>query len=392
MTLVLLALLMLALFALATMGKVGSELAATGVYETQARQIALLGLDTALGELQRRAEPDAIFTGMAGITGIPPGAGNPARNWCGVWDGAGQFQGWLASGPSGATVPNLAGVDSLAMLANGALGADGTDKEHVRVLRVPVTLTTRAGTPGQQGALAWWVGDEGVKLSAVVPDAEAPVPGQKHAVNELITALSPTDPDLARVETFSQLAYATSPVLTPGQLQANLHSLGRTHYGWSGSARQAGLLNVNTTSHRFWRGVGATYDRLRPGAPLGISLTTFANRLRDNLAAASGSGKAPGGPFQSVEAFLGSDLLAGALAGSSVTPADFGDALRPWLAVRSDTFRIRAYGEAVNPADSSRTEAMAWCEAMVQRTKDNPTAPAGRFVVVYFRWLGPDDI
>ena len=392
LTLVLLALLVLTVYALSALGKVGSEVAASSIYQTQARQNALLGLNTALGELQRYARDDGALTGMAGITGAPPGAGHPARHWCGVWDGNGQFQHWLASGAAGAAISPLTGSDSIALLANGALGADGTDKEHVRVLLVPVMLTTREGTSFRQGSLAWWVGDEGVKLSAVVPDAEAPVMGQKHAVDELIPALSPTAANLARIEAYAQLAYVPSSPLTPGQLQSNLHSLGRTHYAWSGSIRFAGLLNVNTTSRRFWRGVGATYNRLRPSDPITISLTTFANRLRDNLAVTTGPGKAVGGPFQTVDAFLGSALLANALAGSGVTPTEFGTAMRPWLTVHSDTFRIRAYGDALNPSDATRTEATAWCEAIVQRVKDDPAGTTGRFVITYFRWLGPDDI
>jgi hypothetical protein len=391
-TLVLLGLLVLALYALGASGRVGSGVAATGIFETQARQNALLALDAAVGELQRQAGADDALTGMAGLAGVPPGAGNPSRHWCGVWDASGQFRGWLAGGVNGATIPVLNGTDSIPLLANGALGADGTDKEHVRASLVPVVLVAADGASFPQGRFAWWVGDEGVKLSAVVPEAEAPVVGAKHAVDELIAALSPTDPDLAKVEAYAQLALVPSPALTPGQLQSNLHALGRTHHAWSGSTRLAGLLNVNTTSHRFWRGVGATYNRLRPSDPLTLSLSTFANRLRDNLAAATGSGKSAGGPFHSVDAFLNSDPLAGALAGSGVMPTEFGDAMRPWLTVRSDTFRVRAYGDALNPSDASRTEATAWCEAIVERVKDAPAAPTGRFVITYFRWLGPEDI
>jgi hypothetical protein len=65
----------------------------------------------------------------------------------------------------------------------------------------------------------------------------------------------------------------------------------------------------------------------------------------------------------------------------------------------------------VNPVDSSRTEARAWCEAVVQRVPgyvqpaaDNPeiapaalTSPENRrfgraYKVISFRWLAPSDI
>jgi hypothetical protein len=43
--------------------------------------------------------------------------------------------------------------------------------------------------------------------------------------------------------------------------------------------------------------------------------------------------------------------------------------LGPVLTVRSDTFLVRAYGDAVNPATGA-VESRAWCEAMVQRVPD----------------------
>lgn len=86
--------------------------------------------------------------------------------------------------------------------------------------------------------------------------------------------------------------------------------------------------------------------------------------------------------------------------------------LAPLLAVRSDTFTIRAAAEALNPAldvgDPDRVAARAWCEAVVQRLPEYVDAgedamawPAmaaenvqlgRRFRIVAFRWLGPDDI
>ena len=91
-----------------------------------------------------------------------------------------------------------------------------------------------------------------------------------------------------------------------------------------------------------------------------------------------------------------------------LTQADIMTALAPVLFPRSDTFVIRTYGEAVNPATGA-TEGRAWAEATVQRTPeyfdstdDATVAPADltainqtygrRFKVVSFRWLTRADL
>lgn len=90
-----------------------------------------------------------------------------------------------------------------------------------------------------------------------------------------------------------------------------------------------------------------------------------------------------------------------------VSQADLLTSISPFIATRSDTFRIRVYGDAVNPTDPSRVEARVYGEAVVQRVPDyyDDEQPATehelnavnavlgrRFIVVYFRWLGLGDI
>lgn len=390
-TLALLALIVLGLYAMSALSKVGSEVAASSAYQLQARQNAQLALATAMGELQRYAGDDDMITGMAGIIGVPAGAGQATRHWCGVWDGYGTFLRWLASGGNGAPLPNPTGADWIALVASGSLGADDKDKEHVRALAVPILVPDGNGGVFRSGSCAWWVGDEGVKLSAVVPDAEAPVAGGKHAIDELISALSPANPNLSRVVAYAQLSLAPSTPLTPGQLERNLHALGVTHYGLAGATRRAGRLNINSSSENYWKGVAATYNRLSGHATL--NPTAFASVLTDKFQAADpGAGKLAGGPYPSVDLFLNSAALTDALAASGGSLLTFGDVMRPWLAVRSDTFRLRAYGDARNRADETKVEAAAWCEAVVQRVKDDPAASSGRFIITYFRWLSPDDV
>ena len=90
-----------------------------------------------------------------------------------------------------------------------------------------------------------------------------------------------------------------------------------------------------------------------------------------------------------------------------LTQADVLQVIGPVISARSDTFRIRSYGEALD--GSGRVTAKAWCEAIMQRTpeftdpSDPPeTRPADlnpnnakfgrRFEVVSFRWLHSDEI
>jgi hypothetical protein len=144
---------------------------------------------------------------------------------------------------------------------------------------------------------------------------------------------------------------------------------------------------------------------------------------------------AAAGPYRSVEEFLapsalfgGRSLLEQAL-DEAVTPdgrhindpsavsefssqwltqGDLMGTLAPLLFSRSDTFLVRAYGDAVNPV-TGELEGRAWAEAWMQRMTDyvDPsqpaeTAPAAlnltnrtygrRFKVISFRWLASSDI
>ncbi len=96
-----------------------------------------------------------------------------------------------------------------------------------------------------------------------------------------------------------------------------------------------------------------------------------------------------------------------------ITQADILQAIGPLLTARSDTFRIRSYGEVKNPR-TGKIESRAWCEAIVQRVPDpmkanpsaddtiwperpaassNPANAAGRkFKILAFRWLTPEEV
>ena len=91
-----------------------------------------------------------------------------------------------------------------------------------------------------------------------------------------------------------------------------------------------------------------------------------------------------------------------------VKQADILTPIAPFISVRSDSFIIRAYGEAVD--SSNNVTARAWCEATIERGKDfvdpsdspetelaNLTKDANkefgrRFRIRSFRWLQPDEV
>jgi hypothetical protein len=88
-----------------------------------------------------------------------------------------------------------------------------------------------------------------------------------------------------------------------------------------------------------------------------------------------------------------------------LTQADVLQVIGPALAARSDTFRVRAYGDALD--DFGKIQARAWCECIVQRVPDpvraddtgiNPlnAGKAGdfgrQFRVVSFRWMKREEI
>ena len=152
-------------------------------------------------------------------------------------------------------------------------------------------------------------------------------------------------------------------------------------------------------------------------------LAAFANAIAASIRVK----QADSGPFRSVEEFLNpspplndQSVIEQAIADAGLnaaipefssqwlTQGDIMTALAPVLFPRSDTFVIRSYGEAVNPATGA-TEGRAWCEATVQRvpeyfdkTQPEETAPADlnplnqrygrRFKVISFRWLTRSDI
>jgi Tfp pilus assembly protein PilX len=149
-----------------------------------------------------------------------------------------------------------------------------------------------------------------------------------------------------------------------------------------------------------------------------------------DLEAAAGSGinaasrAAAGGtaPNYDPDGFNGTPVLGSGTMVTTGIPGDITQAdlllpLAPRLAARSDTFRIRGYGEA-RSKDGTQILAQATCEAVVQRLPEyldpvtdasnnepwDEASPSGttlnainqkfgrRFKLTHFRWLSPDEV
>ncbi|MBI3884567.1 MAG: hypothetical protein HY302_02385 [Opitutae bacterium] len=407
-TLALVALLVLALLALSILVRFSSQISATVTYQTQARQNALLGLSVALGDLQRLAGPNARATGMAGIAGETPAS--QFRQWCGVWDASGTFLGWLTSGALMLDTPSLGTLPVIQLVEAKSVGPKPlsltayADEEYVDAGKVPLSVPDASGNFLVVGNYAYWVGDEGCKVSSTVPSrfsftgaVTISAPSTPLNIARMTIAFQQFDSENAKkIVSFEQapnLAYAAGKNLTAANLHDSFHHVTLSHLSVpaAGAQLEGGKVNVNTTSVPVWRALFESYNNA-PGA----AKFSTAGRLTSAVnTVATGTGKPAKGPFTSIAAF-GTYLASVLPSAGPPTGVSVMGVLSPMLTVRSDTFRIRAYGDATNPASDPANptiESTAYCEAIVQRTPDPAPDGLGRkFVIVYFRWLGPDDV
>ena len=165
LTLALLALLVLAVWALSALVRTSAHVADGGARQVQARQHARLALALALGDLQAAAGDDARLTGMAGIAGVPPGLASTTRHWCGVWRADGSFVRWLTSGANANA--SLAGR-SVELVGAGSVGHATTfspNQEKEPVVAGLVPLPSASDPTAPRGDIAYIVLDEGVMFA-----------------------------------------------------------------------------------------------------------------------------------------------------------------------------------------------------------------------------------
>jgi hypothetical protein len=398
-TLSLLALLVLAVYALSVLVRVGGKVSVTTTYQLQARQNAALGLSMALAELQRLAGPDGAVTAQSSIKQTT----FPNQRLTGVW-----LSGTVVADPatwliSGNHYPSTLLIDpSTAIPAADATfvplveSAVTAAADKIRAKKIAIASPT-----GQIGNYAYWAGDEGCKASVYVPTSKgtlvpAGVVIRSNPVDSL-SNYSVNNALNANLVSYDQIR----SIASGSNLKANFHHLTATAYGFpaGGTELKAGIFNINTRSDRAWTAMIQAYNDLPipavekiPQDKISVVGTSIGAKISTRVVSGA---KVSRGPFTTVSAFRLSGIVAEALTDAGInspTGDQVLDQLESVLAVRSDTFRLRAFGESLNPATNA-TEATAYCEAIVQRTPELIDATLGRrFVIIYFRWLGPDDI
>ena len=154
--------------------------------EQEAQANARMALMNAIAELQAHMGPDQRISMTAdqrmplGSDGSISSAADGNRYWTGVYnawpateenrpDPSTAFRSWLVSGDpammSGEAAPDtaLSNTNSVELVAAGTVGMNN-EARHVRVPIVDVQPGSR-----QQGRMAWWVGDQGVKAALSTP-------------------------------------------------------------------------------------------------------------------------------------------------------------------------------------------------------------------------------
>jgi len=171
--LTLMAFVLLLLLTVQVLLRVEISSAAIQASRNHAQQNALLGLQIALGELQKHTGVDQVVTGRAELldtvtsTQIVDGIANPY--WTGVWKNDGTLLTWLVSGNNGDSPLNSL-ADSTTLNPNSPNVVALVGENTVQVTTGSATLRYAyapkqaiTGDATETGKYAYWIGDEGVK-------------------------------------------------------------------------------------------------------------------------------------------------------------------------------------------------------------------------------------
>lgn len=176
----LMAFILLLLLSMTTLVRVESRAAEVNSQQIEAEQNALLGLQQAIGELQKSMGPDQRISATADVL---PNTDSSRRKLTGVWvsepDNSsfaeGELLRWLVSDAAEDvahnTVPAPSTTNAIILVGVGSLAdtnQDGVpDDENEQISVTPTEI--ESGNPA--GSYAWWVGDEGVKARIDLTDA-----------------------------------------------------------------------------------------------------------------------------------------------------------------------------------------------------------------------------
>ena len=172
----LMAFVLLLLLSITALVQVETKSAEVAQERLRAEQNAYLGLQVAIGELQKHAGADQRITARSDLitdTSDSPSAALSRKYYTGVWDSrTGTFKKWLASvadasgqsDPSGLVNESDVNTASANFATIALMTVPGVADEDVFVDRVQVN---------DSGAYAFWIADEGVKAKVNMLDSEA---------------------------------------------------------------------------------------------------------------------------------------------------------------------------------------------------------------------------
>ena len=184
-TIILMAFLVLLAVSFATLTRVEVQVATNSQQLDLARTNALTALNIAVGQLQKYAGPDKRVTARAEITS----ASSLRQPYLtGVWKTTNTNavpDVWLVSGnevtptqvtPANAPDPTAAAASNEVFLVD--TGSVGATNQRVKLTKTPLTVRASSlpgfaasdTTPITTGNYAWWIGDEGVKVSSSLPN------------------------------------------------------------------------------------------------------------------------------------------------------------------------------------------------------------------------------
>jgi hypothetical protein len=166
----LMAFVLLLLLSITTLVQVESQSASIAASQVEARQVALLGLNVALGKLQKAAGPDQRVTARGDLISNNGGGSvaDPARQYLtGVWDSTdGSFVSWLAS------VANATGFeDPTGLQAENDVASAPDGLDTIRLFKIEDApngdvIVDKVNFGNSTQKYAFWIADEGVKARA----------------------------------------------------------------------------------------------------------------------------------------------------------------------------------------------------------------------------------